>query len=321
VQSRIPATLFLATFVALAATAALTSTAAADGAPPAPGVIRVMHGPVNIEQAFKVTHCIIHYELGTYDGTAYAKVRATSEDHGYACTTESQVAAARGARVVNGPLSRFTCGESVRRSCDPGVFLKWAQSSLSNATGFGAYVKINELRRYPPAWQQDRITLSAFAPAAQPNDASCTNADLAQGTFAMPTPRRVEHHIALNDGQDILDPPTLTKPSVTAAQAWKTGTKFGLLTPARHGRYELWLGNLTSYRRYVNPPTWRSVSHPVWMIVGRDVPIFPISGGPALPPGVTRPPQPPCYFGNVIQPIDATTGRSLFWESGLPQVP
>jgi len=127
-----------------------------------PGITRVVHGPVNVEQAFKVTHCIIHYEFGTIDGTAYAKVRSTHEDRGYACTTEVQVVAARGAQVVNDPRSLFTCGESVRRGCDLGVFQKWARSSLSNATGFGAYIRINEGRRYPSTWQTDRITLTAF---------------------------------------------------------------------------------------------------------------------------------------------------------------
>jgi len=313
--------LFFAAFVALATTAGLASTAAANGALPAPGLSRVIHGTVNVEQAFRVTHCIIHYEFGTYDGTAYAKARATREDRGYACTTESRVVAARGAHVVNGSFSLFTCSESVRRSCDPKVFLRWAQSSLSNATGFGAYIKINELRRYPPTRQQDRITLSVFAPVTPPDTVSCTTADLAWGTFAMPTPHRVQYHFVFDGGQGILDPPSLARPHVSAARAWQTATKFGLLTPARHGSYQLLLGNLTSYRRFVNPPVWRSVSRPVWMIVGRDVPIFPLSGGPPPPRGVTGPAPPPCYFGNVIQPVDATTGKSLFWESGLPQVP
>jgi len=154
-------TSIVSVLIGIAVTAALTGTANA-GVTTIPGVTRVVHGSVNVEQAFRVTHCIIHYEFGTFDGTAYAKARATHEDRGYACTTEIQVVAARGGQVVSGPRSLFTCGETIRRSCLPGVYLKWARSSLGHATGFGAYIKVNENLRWPRTWQMDRITLTAF---------------------------------------------------------------------------------------------------------------------------------------------------------------
>ncbi len=307
-----------ATLVALSAT--LSSGAGANGAPLLLGVHRVIRGPINTEQAFKVTHCIIHYEFGTYDGTAYAKVRATHADRGYACTAASQVVAARATRVVNGPLSVFTCGESIRHACLPSAYLKWAQSSRVGATGFGAYVKINELRRYPPAARQDRITLSAFTPAPAAVAESCTDADLSPQTLVMPVPHRVARHFVLDGGQEVLDPATITRPVVTAKQAWKTAQRFWLPVRPGHSTYQLLLGNLTSYRRFVTPPTRRKVSRLVWMIVGHDVPI-PGRLAPPPSPGAARRPPPQCEFGNLIEPIDATTGKSLFWESGLPQVP
>ena len=143
--------------------------------------------------------------------------------------------------------------------------------------------------------------------------ATCTVADLAKGVFVMPTPTVVKHEVVFGSGEDILDPPSSTNPPISTARAWRAASTFGLLIPPRHGSYQLLLGDLTSIHQYLR--------RPVWMIIGRGVPTVPPSGGPLGPSGAARPRRPPCYFANVIQPVNATTGRSLFAESGGVQVP
>jgi hypothetical protein len=157
---------FLSCALIVVAVTGGVATAAEAGVTRLPDVTRVLHGPVNSEQAFRVEHCIIHYEFGTYDGVAYAKARSTHEDRGYSCTVSSQVSAVRfGDEIVTGPPSVFTCGApSPRKPCLPQVYRRWAQSSLPSATGFAALFHVNVSRSWPPptTWRKDFITVSAF---------------------------------------------------------------------------------------------------------------------------------------------------------------
>ena len=155
----------LSALLLVTATAGLPTAAGGVGVIYLPDVNRLVHGSVNVEQAFRVRHCIIHYEFGTAYGTAYVKARATHEDRGYSCTVETQVIAARGGRIVVGPRSVFTCGAPTRKGpCVPSVYLRWAQSRLPHANGFAALVHVNDGRAWPlpRTWGKDFITLSAF---------------------------------------------------------------------------------------------------------------------------------------------------------------
>jgi hypothetical protein len=147
----------------------------------------------------------------------------------------------------------------------------------------------------------------------QSDRAECTSADVAaKGAWIMPAPHDVQRQFAFDHGQNILEPPTNTNPPIGAARAWQIATKFGLVSPPGHGRYQLVLANLTSIHNYLH--------HPVWVVIGRDVVTFSF-GGPASPPGAIRPVQPPCFFGNTVQPIDAASGQPLWYESGVNDLP
>jgi hypothetical protein len=162
-SSRIARNSALLALLVISVTAGLT-TAVGASVTHLSDVTRVVRGPVNVEQAFRVKHCIIHYEFGTFDGVAYARARSTHEDRGYVCTVQSQVIAARGSEVVTGTRSLFTCGARHLKPCDPGVYLRWAQSSVPNAVGFAAQLHVNDIRSWPPpnTWQKDFVTLSAL---------------------------------------------------------------------------------------------------------------------------------------------------------------
>jgi hypothetical protein len=136
---------------------------------------------------------------------------------------------------------------------------------------------------------------------------TCTLADLqARGNVPMPTPEVVTKQIRFGDGLfPLMDPPKSTEPTVTAAEAWRKATRFGFTTSPR-ATYELLLGNVTDFTVY---------NRPAWLIIGHHVP-FVGTGGPALMPGVTRPPRPPCSFVDLLQPIDAATGQSIFIAAG-----
>lgn len=161
--------------------------------------------------------------------------------------------------------------------------------------------------RTPPASNTSVSgTGASTTPGSTTSTTACTSADLeARGDVPMPTPEVVTHHIAFRAGAlPVVDPPSSTQPSITAAEAWQTAKQFGF-TASRRGTYEMLLGNLSSL----------TVSNRlVWLIVGHHVPNGFVSG----PRGVTRP---LCYVADLLQPIDATTGQSLFIETGDFEAP
>jgi hypothetical protein len=146
----------------------------------------------------------------------------------------------------------------------------------------------------------------AIARATTPTSTTeaCTIADIeAHGDIAAPTPEVVTRHIAFHSGSFLqIDPPSNTQPRISAARAWQMEQKS--LSP--RGTYEILLGNVSSL----------SVQNRLaWLIVGHHVPASG-SGGPIPLPGVTRPPQPPCFFADFLDSIDATTGHGLEIEIG-----
>jgi hypothetical protein len=128
----------------------------------------------------------------------------------------------------------------------------------------------------------------------------------APGDVSMPTSEVVTRHIGFRSGSFTqIDPPSTTRPAITAAVAWQKANKFQRLSPL--GTYEMMLGNVSSLGAGGN--------RLAWLIVGHHVP-FVGSDGRRLPPGVTRPPQPPCDFVNILHAVDATTGHLMFFEAG-----
>ncbi|MGO9872853.1 MAG: hypothetical protein ACLPVY_03555 [Acidimicrobiia bacterium] len=150
----------LAALGAVAVAVGLSATAGAVGVP-APVATR--HSPTNVERAFRVAHCIVHYEFGNFGGIAYAKARAAHEDRGYICTVQSSVIVARGWKVFGGPKSVFTCGAR-KKGCLPTVYLKWAQSTVRNAIAIGADVQVNEIRAWPPPHTAHKDSVLVFVP-------------------------------------------------------------------------------------------------------------------------------------------------------------
>jgi hypothetical protein len=159
-------------------------------------------------------------------------------------------------------------------------------------------------RRNPPiASTSVPVTRRSTTPTTE----ACTLADLqARSNASAPTPKTVTHHIAFHSGSFAqIDPPSSTRPAIDAAEAWTKAQRFGFAA-SPSATYEMLLGDVSSL----------SVQKRLaWLIIGHHVPTVG-SGGPILSPGVTRPPQPPCYFVDLLQPIDATTGQSLFVEAG-----
>jgi len=133
--------------------------ALSENPPPA----ETLHSPTNAERAFRVTHCVVHYELGNFGGIAYAKARATHEDRGYICTVQSSVIVARGSEVFGGPKSVVTCGAR-KKGCLPSVNLKWAQSTVRNAVAIGADVQVNEIGASPLPRSTSKEVVQVFAP-------------------------------------------------------------------------------------------------------------------------------------------------------------
>jgi len=139
--------------------------------------------------------------------------------------------------------------------------------------------------------------------------AVCNGADLAaHGAKLMPTPMIVTRHIGFSNGP-VIDPPSSTRPAISAKRAWGYAWGFTNSRPSPLATYELLLGDVTS----------STVNHRlVWLIVGEHMPIHPISSGPARLPGDTTL-RHLCYFSQLLMPVDANTGRTLFIATGGSQ--
>ena len=134
------------------ATAGSQSVASAHGVAIVPGVHRDLHRSTNVEQAYKVDHCIVHFEFGTFGGAAYSFVRVTNEDPGYACTYTTQVVGVRdGDELINGPQSGSDCAARTPKGCNRNAdYYRWARSTLPSATVYAANVQVWAVRRWPP---------------------------------------------------------------------------------------------------------------------------------------------------------------------------
>jgi hypothetical protein len=138
---------------------------------------------------------------------------------------------------------------------------------------------------------------------------SCTLADLTtRGAVPVPTPEFATRHIDFKSGSfSRIDPPAAgVQPKISAAKAWQLAQDFWSPASPR-GTYRIVFG-------YVWSSTVRN--RLAWLIIGHHIPSRPLSGGPGPVAGVTRPPEPPCHFTDTLQPVDATTGQTLFIETG-----
>ena len=162
---RIARTVAVASIVAVSALAGLPSVAEAHDVVLRPDVHQVLQRTTNVEQAYKVEHCIIHFEFGTFGGTAYSFVRVTHEDRGYICTYTTQVVGVReGDEVINSPQSQFNCAARTPRPCNPPAnYYRWARSTLPNATIYAANIQVNVNRGWPPpdVLQRNYATISS----------------------------------------------------------------------------------------------------------------------------------------------------------------
>jgi hypothetical protein len=143
---------FVATVVVVAgAMASLQSVAGAQAGVLLPDVHQVLQRTANVEQAYKVEHCVVHFEFGTFAGTAYSFVRVTHEDRGYVCTYATQVVGVReGDELINGPQSDFSCAARTPKPCFPADYYRWARSILPNATFETARIQVSAIRSWPP---------------------------------------------------------------------------------------------------------------------------------------------------------------------------
>ena len=155
----------VAAVVVAGATAGLPSVAAAHTAGPLPDLHRVLRRTVNVEQAFKVDHCVVHFEFGTFGGAAYSFVRVTHEDRGYVCTYTTRVVGVRdGDELFNGPQSELGCAARTPKPCSTRAgYYRWVRSALPNATIYTANVHVNAVRSWPPPHlvQRDYATISS----------------------------------------------------------------------------------------------------------------------------------------------------------------
>jgi hypothetical protein len=141
----------------------LQSAAEAHEVVPLPDVHRALNRTVNVEGAYKVNHCVVHYEFGTFGGTAYSFVRVTHEDRGYVCTYRTRVVGVRdGDELTNGPQSEFSCAARTPKPCISPGYYRWARSTVPNATIYSADVQVNAIRGWPPPqfWQKNYATIS-----------------------------------------------------------------------------------------------------------------------------------------------------------------
>ena len=116
-----------------------------------PDVHQVLQRTANVEQAYKVSHRVVHFEFGTFAGTAYSFVRVTHEDPGYVCTYTTQVVGVReGDELINGPQSDFSCAARTPKPCFPADYYRWARSTLPNATFESARIQVSAIRSWPP---------------------------------------------------------------------------------------------------------------------------------------------------------------------------
>jgi hypothetical protein len=129
-----------------------------------PDVHQVLQRTANVEQAYKIKHCIVHFESGTFAGTAYSYVRVTHEDPGYVCTYATQVLGVReGDELITGPQSDFSCAAPTPKPCFAADYYRWARSTLPNASFDAASIQVSAIRSWPPPHlvQRNYATLSA----------------------------------------------------------------------------------------------------------------------------------------------------------------
>ena len=140
------------------AIAGLPSIAAAHDVVLLPDVHQVLHRMTNVEQAYKVEHCIVHFEFGTFGGTAYSFVRVTHEDRGYICTYATQVVGVReGDELINGPQSEFNCAARTPKTVQPtGQLLPMGPVNSAER---------DHLRREHPSECESRLAAARRTPA------------------------------------------------------------------------------------------------------------------------------------------------------------
>lgn len=116
--------------------------------------------PVNTVINYKDGDCTVQYEFGTRDGTAYTNVRAVRESIGDICLIQSQVVARRGPTILISRSSLFSCGANTKSACSSSAYTTWRQSTVPDATGFGAHVNVIEIRNRKP--HRHGFSVSAF---------------------------------------------------------------------------------------------------------------------------------------------------------------
>lgn len=108
-------------------------------------------------------------------------------------------------------------------------------------------------------------------------------------------------------GEHLEPPPPGAKPPIDADQAYASARSY--MAPDPGPDPTITLATFTSSM---------TGTHLAWVLVFRDAVITGPMGGPARPPGatVTTRPEPPCYLGTTVQPVDAENGIAMGMAQG-----